>query len=74
MINYNVHGALSLGLNHPEREIDRSPPFRGESQNVIFDVLMTVRVTMLLFWVVKPFRLMDRYQCFREMHSLHFQP
>jgi hypothetical protein len=38
-----------------------------------FEVLTAVRMTMLLFWVVSPCRLVSRYQHFEETYCLYLQ-
>jgi hypothetical protein len=40
---------------------------------VRFEVLRSVKMTMLFFWVVTPCRLVDRYQRFGETYCLHLQ-
>jgi hypothetical protein len=34
---------------------------------------MVVKMSMVFFWVVTPRELVGRYQCFREIYSLHLQ-
>jgi hypothetical protein len=38
---------------------------------MIFGVLTAVRITIMLFWVVTPCRLVGRYESFGETYFLH---
>jgi hypothetical protein len=40
---------------------------------VRYKVLTAVNMSMLLFWVVTPYGLVGRYQCFGGTYCLHLQ-
>jgi hypothetical protein len=38
-----------------------------------FEVLTAMKMPLLIFWIVTPYGLVDRYQHFRETYFLHLQ-
>jgi hypothetical protein len=46
---------------------------KADSFNMRFEILAAVQISMLILWVVTPFGLVSRYQCFEATYYLHLQ-
>jgi hypothetical protein len=68
---YDIHNIEFMWLSYIRNNCFIGCKLNGRYAR--FEILPAVRMTMLLFWVVKPCKLVGRHQCFGETYCIHLQ-